>query len=98
MEANQTIDFSIPRRQPRIAIAVILIKFLRQTVKALWPVLISFFIGGRNNTWFEEMLGYFVIAFAAFNLIGSVLTFWKTQSLSLTLSLPSRRLIDLPSP
>ena len=57
MEANQTFDFSSPRRQSRIAIGVILIKFLRQTVKALWPVLISFFItGGRNNSFWEDMI------------------------------------------
>jgi len=77
MEANQPIDFSSPRRQSKIAIGVILIKFIRQTIRAMWPILISFFIGGRNNTWFEEMLGYFVIAFAVFNLLGSVLTYFR---------------------
>ena len=71
------IDFSTPRRQASVAIGIILIKFIRMTIRAIWPILISFFIGGRNNSTFEEILGYIVIAFGAFNLIGSVLTYFR---------------------
>lgn len=77
MEANQQIDFSSPRRQASIAIGVILIKFLRQTIKAFWPVLISLFIGTRSSSWFEDMIGYIAIGFGALNLIGSVLTYFR---------------------
>ena len=77
MEAEQKIDFSTPRRQSRIAIGVILVKFLRMTLKILWPLLLSFLIGGRHNSAFENTMGYVAIAFGAINLIGSVLTYFR---------------------
>ena len=77
MELEQKIDFSSPRRQASIAIGVILIKFLRQTIKAFWPLLISLFIGTRSSNWFEDIIGYIAIGFGALNLIGSVLTYFR---------------------
>lgn len=77
METALNPDFSNPRRQSKVAMGIILIKFIRMTVRAFWPVLLSFFIGGRNNSSFEEYLGYLVIGFAAFNLIGSILTYFR---------------------
>jgi putative membrane protein len=77
METAQHPDFSTPQRQSKVAIGIILIKFIRMTVRAFWPILLSFFIGGRNNSSFEEWLGYLAIGFAAFNLIGSILTYFR---------------------
>ena len=70
-------DFSIPKRQPSVAIGIILIKFLKVTVKALWPIVLSIFIGRRASSTFDDIILYIVIAFAAFNLIGSVLTYFR---------------------
>lgn len=77
MEAEQQIDFSAPRRQSRIAIGVILVKFLKLTLKIAWPLFLSFLIGGRHNSAFENTMGYVAIAFGAINLIGSVLTYFR---------------------
>ena len=77
MEAEQKIDFSAPRRQSRIAIGVILVKFLRLTLKIVWPLFLSFLIGGRHNSAFENTMGYVAIACGAINLIGSVLTYFR---------------------
>lgn len=77
MEAEQKIDFSAPRRQSSIAIGVILVKFLRVTLKILWPLFLSVLIGGRHNSAFENTMGYVAIAFGAINLIGSVLTYFR---------------------
>ena len=77
MEAEQKIDFSAPRRQSRIAIGIILVKFLRLNLKIAWPLFLSFLIGGRYNSAFENTMGYVAIAFGAINLIGSVLTYFR---------------------
>lgn len=77
METTLSPDFSSPRRQSKVAMGIILIKFIRMTIRAFWPILLSFFIGGRNNSSFEEWLGYLAIGFAAFNLIGSILTYFR---------------------
>lgn len=77
MEIAQSPDFSSPKRQSKVAIGIILIKFIRMTIRAFWPILISFFIGGRNNSSFENWLGYLAIGFAVFNLAGSVLTYFR---------------------
>lgn len=69
--------FSIPQRQSRVAIGIILIKFIRLTIRMFWPVLLSFFVGGRNSDRFGMIISYVAIGFAAFNLIGSVLTFFR---------------------
>ncbi|MBO3699231.1 PH domain-containing protein [Roseivirga sp. E12] len=73
-----TIDqYTSPQRQSRVAIGIILIKFLRMTIRSFWPILLSFFIGGRNNDSFGTIIGYIALGFAAFNLIGSVLTYFR---------------------
>lgn len=77
METTLNPDFSSPRRQSKVAMGIILIKFIRMTIRSFWPVLLSFFIGGRNNSSFDEWLGYLAIGFAAFNLIGSILTYFR---------------------
>lgn len=69
--------FSIPQRQSKIAIGIILIKFIRTTIRAFWPILLSFFITGRNSDSFTSIIGYVVLAFAVFNLLGSVLTYFR---------------------
>lgn len=76
MEQNNH-DFSIPKRQPSVAIGIILIKFIRMTIRAIWPLLLSFFIGRRAGSTFEDVVGYLVLGFAAFNLIGSILTYFR---------------------
>jgi len=47
------------------------------TIRSFWPILLSFFIGGRNNDSFGTIIGYIALGFAAFNLIGSVLTYFR---------------------
>jgi putative membrane protein len=76
MDSQET-DFSSPQRQSSVAIGIILIKFFRMTIRAFWPILLSFFIGRRAGSTFEDVIGYVVLAFAAFNLIGSVLTYFR---------------------
>lgn len=70
-------QYFTPQRQSRVAIGIILIKFLRMTIRSFWPILLSFFIGGRNNDSFGTIIGYIALGFAAFNLIGSVLTYFR---------------------
>ncbi len=74
---SQPLDFSAPRRQSSVAIGVILIKFVRMTIRAFWPILLSFFIGGRGNSTFQDIIGYVAVGFAAFNLGGSILTYFR---------------------
>ncbi|HEY9117305.1 MAG TPA: PH domain-containing protein [Roseivirga sp.] len=69
--------FSQPSRQSRVAIGIILIKFIKFTVKAFWPILLSFFIGRKAGNSFEDYIGYVAIAFAALNLGGSILTYFR---------------------
>ena len=69
--------FYIPQRQSRVAIGIILIKFVRVTVKTFWPILLSLFLGGRNNDSFQTVTGYLVLAIAAINLSGSLLTYFR---------------------
>ena len=78
MEADQKNNFSEPQRQSSIAIGIILIKFLRTTIRTFWPLLLSFFIGGRaGGDNFETIIGYVALAIAAINLGGSVLTYFR---------------------
>ena len=75
---NSLPDFSKPSRQSSIAIGVILIKFIKITVRTFWPVLLSFFIGrktGGSN--FESIIGYVAIGIAALNLGGSIMTYFR---------------------
>ena len=76
MEQNNY-DFSIPQRQPSVAIGIILIKFFRMTIRAMWPILLSVVIGRRAGSTFDDIILYLVIGFAAYNLIGSVLTYFR---------------------
>lgn len=69
--------FSTPQRQSRVAIGIILIKFLRMTIRSFWPILIGFFLGDRTSDSFGAIIGYIALGFAAFNLIGSVLTYFR---------------------
>ncbi len=69
--------FSEPRRQASIAIVIILIKFLRGSVKAFWPIALSFFIGGNSRDSWEDYLAIFLIAISIINLGGSVLTYFR---------------------
>ncbi len=74
---NQPFDFSEPRRQSTVAIGIILIKFIRMTIRAFWPILLSLFIGGRAGSRFEDIIGFVLLGFAAINLGGSILTFFR---------------------
>ena len=69
--------YSAPQRQSKVAIGIILIKLVRQTIKAFWPILLSFFIGGKNGNSFVDYVGYIALAFAALNVFGSILTFFR---------------------
>ena len=69
--------FSQPTRQSRVAIAIILIKFIRFTIRTFWPIAISFFIGRKSGNSFEDYIGYAALGLAAINLIGSVLTYFR---------------------
>lgn len=69
--------FSQPTRQSRVAIAIILIKFIRFTLRTFWPIALSFFIGGRAGNSFEDIIGYIALGIAAINLVGSVLTYFR---------------------
>ena len=72
-----TEKYSKPQRQSRVAIGIILIKLVRQTIKAFWPILLSLFIGSRNSNSFVDYVGYIALAFAAINVLGSILTFFR---------------------
>ncbi|WP_421976582.1 PH domain-containing protein [Roseivirga seohaensis] len=76
MEQNNH-DFSIPQRQPSVAIGIILIKFFRMTIKAMWPILVSLVIGRRAGSTFDDIILYVVIGFAVYNLLGSILTYFR---------------------
>jgi putative membrane protein len=71
------VDFRSPQRQSRVAIGIILIKFIKGTIKGFWPILLSLFIGRKAGSTFQDVIGYVVLGFAAFNLIGSVLTYFR---------------------
>lgn len=72
-----TNSFAEPRRQASIAIVIILLKFLKTTVKSFWPVALSFFIGGKSRDSWETYLAIGVIAISILNLGGSVLTYFR---------------------
>lgn len=75
---ESTVDrFLEPRRQASIAIVIILIKFLRGSVKAFWPIALSFFIGGNDRDTWEGYLAIFLIGISILNLGGSVLTYFR---------------------
>jgi len=76
MEAISS-KFSEPARQSRVAIFIILIKFIRFTIRAFWPIAISFFIGRKAGSSFEDIIGYVALGLAAINLFGSVLTYFR---------------------
>ncbi|NVJ45779.1 MAG: PH domain-containing protein, partial [Cytophagia bacterium] len=76
MESIST-KFSQPSRQSRVAIAIILIKFVRFTIRTFWPIALSFFIGRKAGNSFEDIIGYVALGIAAINLIGSVLTYFR---------------------
>lgn len=69
--------FSQPTRQSRVAIAIILIKFIRFTLRTFWPIALSFFIGRKAGNSFEDIIGYIALGIAAINLVGSVLTYFR---------------------
>lgn len=69
--------FSTPQRQSRVAIGIILIKFIKMTIRSFWPILLSFFIGGRNSDSYTTIIGYIALGFAGFNLVGSILTYFR---------------------
>lgn len=77
MEHN-AFKFSTPSRQSSVAIGIILIKFIKITIRTFWPLLLSFFIGrktGGSN--FESIIGYAAIGIAALNLGGSIMTYFR---------------------
>ena len=77
METSQH-KFSQPTRQSSIAIGIILIKFIRMSIRAFWPLLLSFFIGGKaGGDTFETVIGYVALGIAAINLGGSILTYFR---------------------
>ena len=69
--------FSEPARQSRVAIFIILIKFIRFTLRTFWPIALSFFIGRKAGSSFEDIIGYIALGIAAINLFGSVLTYFR---------------------
>ncbi len=69
--------FAEPTRQSRVAIGIILIKFFKTTIKAFWPILLSLFLGRKSGNSFVDYVGYAALGFAALNVIGSVLTFFR---------------------
>lgn len=68
--------FAEPQRQAGIAILIILLKFLKQTVKSFWPLALSLFIGSKSDR-FDIYLGIFVILISVLNLGGSVLSYFR---------------------
>jgi len=70
------LKYAAPQRQASIAILIILLKFLKNTVKSFWPIALSLFIGGKSDK-FETYLGIFIIAISALNLGGSVLSYFR---------------------
>lgn len=75
MESIQ-LRYTEPQRQARIAILIILLKFLRATIRSAWPIALSFFIGGKSDK-FETYIGIFVIGLSIINLVGSVLSYFR---------------------
>jgi len=71
-----SLKYAEPQRQARIAILIILLKFLRTTIRSAWPVALSFFIGGKSDK-FETYVGIFIIGLSLINLVGSVLSYFR---------------------
>ena len=69
--------YASPTRQSRVAIGIILIKFIRFTLRSFWPLVLSLFIGRKAGNSFEEVIGYVALGIAALNLLGSVLTYFR---------------------
>lgn len=69
--------FSQPSRQSKVAMAIILIKFVRFTIRSFWPIVLSLFIGRKAGNSFEDIIGYVAIGIAAINLVGSILTYFR---------------------
>ncbi len=69
--------YATPQRQSRVAIGIILIKFVKITIRSFWPILIGFFVGKKSSDSFIAIVGYIAIGFAALNLLGSVLTYFR---------------------
>ncbi len=69
--------YTSPQRQSKVAIGIILIKLIRQTIKAFWPILLSLFFGTRSSNSFIDYVGYIALGFAAINVLGSILTFFR---------------------
>ena len=74
---TEVFKFDEPRRQSSVAVVIILIKFLRMSIRSFWPVLISIVIGRRVASSFDDLISLVVIGFTAFNLAGSVLTYFR---------------------
>lgn len=66
-----------PSRQSHVAIGIVLIKFIKTTIRAAWPILLGLLIGRKSSDNFTQYLLIAVLVFAAFNLIGSVMTFFR---------------------
>lgn len=66
-----------PSRQSRVAIGIVLIKFIKTTIRAAWPILLGLLIGRKSSDNFTQYLLIAVLVFAAFNLIGSIMTFFR---------------------
>ncbi len=69
--------YATPQRQSRVAIGIILIKFVKMTIRSFWPILIGFFVGKKSSDSFITIVGYIALGFAALNLLGSVLTYFR---------------------
>ncbi len=66
-----------PSRQSRVAIGIVLVKFIKTSIRAAWPILLGLLIGRKNSDNFTQYLLIAVLVFAAFNLIGSIMTFFR---------------------
>jgi putative membrane protein len=68
-------DFTSAQRQPIVAITIILVKFLRKVLRAMWPILLVLFFGQSSN--WETQLGYLIAGVSGISVIGSVVSYFR---------------------
>ena len=74
MRKNDQVFFT-PQRQPPIAILVILVKFLRNLVRQLWPLLLVLVL--NRGSQIEMYIGILALALSVISGLGSVLAYFR---------------------
>lgn len=68
---EQTIDWSVPRRQSPAAVFIVIVKVLISVIKFAWPLLLLYIARSSSNK--ETNWGWVVIAISAFAIVGALI-------------------------